>query len=187
MNSRDNLTNYFLIAMPQLEDACFANSLVYIWRHNEEGALGLVINNPLDMQLSDVFEQLKLEDMRQDTRQQTVLFGGPVEKDKGFIIHDSPYPWNSTLDVTEEIRITTSRDILADISRNAGPDNYLITLGCAGWGPGQLEQEIVDNSWLACPASKEIIFSGDFANKADLAASSMGFDLVQLSPNASYC
>ncbi|MEX2367737.1 MAG: YqgE/AlgH family protein [Pseudohongiellaceae bacterium] len=186
MTDQENLTNFFLIAMPQLEDSCFARSVVYMWRHSHEGALGLVVNNPLDMELSEVFEQLDLEDQRRAPTNQTVLFGGPVEKDKGFIIHDSPKKWNSTLEVTDEIRITTSRDILDDISCNKGPDNFLIVLGCAGWGPGQLEQEIVENSWLTCPASKEILFSTDFARKVDMAASTMGFDMSRLTPDIGY-
>lgn len=187
MNARTNLVDHFLIAMPQLHGSYFARSVIYVWRHAPEGALGLVINSPLEMQLSEIFEQLDIDDRRPFPANQTVLSGGPVETDKGFILHDSPTLWSSTIEVAEGLRITTSRDILADIGRGTGPQNYLVALGCAGWGPGQLEQEIVDNVWLVCPANKDIIFSSDFQNKVDLAASTMGFNMVQLTPTASYC
>lgn len=187
MNARTHLVDHFLIAMPQLHGSYFARAVIYIWRHAPEGALGLVVNNPLDMPLSEIFEQLDIEDARPYPASQTVLSGGPVETDKGFILHDSPGAWTSTIEVTDDLRITTSRDILVDIGRGEGPRNHLVALGCAGWGPGQLEQEIVDNTWLVCPANKDIIFSTDYFNKADLAASTMGFNMVQLTPNASYC
>src|SRR5690606_24221874 len=177
MNARTNLVDHFLIAMPQLHGSYFARSVIYVWRHAPEGALGLVINSPLEMQLSEIFEQLDIDDRRPFPANQTVLSGGPVETDKGFILHDSPTLWSSTIEVAEGLRITTSRDILADIGRGTGPQNYLVALGCAGWGPGQLEQEIVDNVWLVCPANKDIIFSSDFQNKVDLAASTMGFNM----------
>lgn len=187
MNARNNLVDHFLIAMPQLHGSYFARSVIYVWRHAPEGALGLVVNSPLDMPMSEIFEQLEIEDNRPFPASQTVLSGGPVETDKGFILHDAPGVWTSTIEVTDDLRVTTSRDILADIGSGDGPGNYLVALGCAGWGPGQLEQEIVDNVWLVCPANKDIIFSTDYMNKADLAASTMGFNMVQLTPNASYC
>lgn len=184
MTETENLINHFLIAMPQLQGSYFANSVIYVWRHSAEGALGIVVNLPLNMQLSEIFEQLEIEIQNPATANKTVLSGGPVETDKGFIIHDAHTQWPSTTTVTDDIRITTSKDILADISRGEGPDNYLIALGCAGWSPGQLEQEIVQNSWLTCPASKEIIFSTDFATKADMAAATLGFNMIQLTPDA---
>src|SRR5690606_25480708 len=187
MSAQDNLVDHFLIAMPQLHGSYFARTVIYVWRHSREGALGLVLNNPLKMRLAEIFEQLDLEDHRVYNASQVVLSGGPVETDKGFILHDSPRNWTSTIEVAEGLRITTSRDILADIGKGRGPDNYLVALGCAGWAPGQLEQEVVDNTWLVCPANKDIIFSTDFLNKADLAASTMGFNMVQLTPHASYC
>lgn len=187
MTAQDNLVDHFLIAMPQLHGSYFARSVIYMWRHAEEGALGIVVNQPLGMQLAEIFEQLDIDDLRAPGANQTVLSGGPVETDKGFILHDSARPWTSTIQVSDQLSITTSRDILKDIARGLGPDNYLIALGCAGWGPGQLEQEIMDNTWLVCPARADIIFSSDHANKADLAASTMGFNMVQLTPNASYC
>ncbi len=187
MTEQNTFINHFLIAMPQLQGSYFANSVIYIWRHSDEGALGTVINLPMDMKLSEIFDQLDISVQNQAAANKMVLSGGPVETDKGFIIHDASTQWPSTMDVTDDIRITTSKDILADISHDEGPENYLIALGCAGWSPGQLEQEIIENSWLTCPASKEIIFSTDFADKANQAASILGFDMVQLTPNASRC
>ena len=184
---QDNLSNKFLIAMPQLQDAWFCGSLIYICRHSEEGTLGLVTNRPMEMPLFEIFEQLGFEDERPYPALQTVIAGGPVETDKGFILHDGQgNRWNSSVELEEGLTLTTSRDILADIAANRGPEHFLVTLGCAGWGPGQLEQEIMDNAWLACPADRDILFSHDYARMTHLATASMGFDLAQLMPTAGY-
>ncbi len=175
-----SLSRQFLIAMPQLQDPFFANSVVYIWEHTEEGALGVAINLPVSIQLSEIFEQMDIRDERPPGSPQTVLSGGPVETDKGFILHDAEGNWDSTMKIDEGIYITTSRDILADIAGNRKPENYLIILGCSGWSPGQLEEEIAANAWLTCPASKDIIFSRDFASKPRHAAASLGVDLSKL-------
>ena len=183
-----NFTNHFLIAMPQLEGSYFANSLIYIWSHSSEGALGLVINLPMEMPLSEVFKQLKLEDQRPLGANQTLLTGGPIETDKGFILHEaSTTQWESTIAISDKIHITTSRDMLSDISCNKGPKEYLVALGCSGWDPGQLEQEISQNSWITCPANPEIVFSTDFANKPDMAAATLGFTMAQLTPDTGHC
>lgn len=182
----NSLVGHFLIAMPQLQDSYFANTVIYIWRHTEDGALGLVVNLPIRMQLSEIFEQLDMEDERGRDANQIVLSGGPVETEKGFVLHDAPPAWPSSLAVTEGITITTSRDILADIARGAGPDNYLVALGCAGWTAGQLEKELRENSWLTARASKDVIFSHDFAAKPDLATAPLGFSLSQLTPDVGY-
>jgi putative transcriptional regulator len=184
--THNSLVDHFLIAMPQLQDSYFANTVIYMWRHTEEGALGLVVNLPIKMQLSEVFEQLSMEDQRGADANQIVLSGGPVETEKGFVLHDAAPAWPSSLAITEGITITTSRDILADIARGEGPRNYLVALGCAGWSPGQLEKELKENSWLTCPANKEIIFSKDFARKPDMATASMGFSLSQLTSDVGY-
>ena len=182
----DNLINHFLIAMPQLQDSYFGNTVIYMWQHNQEGSLGSVINLPIKMQFSEVMEQLEIEVTRLDLANLEVLSGGPVEVDKGFIIHDSPGDWSSSFMVTDDIQITTSKDILSDISHGEGPENFLFTLGCAGWSPGQLEQELKDNAWITCPASKEILFSKDYEKKPDMAAATLGFTMSQLSSDASF-
>lgn len=185
-NSSTHLDNQFLIAMPQLEDSFFEHSVVYMWQHNEEGAIGIAINLPLPIELSELFEQMEIEDQRPPGANQVVLSGGPVEPNKGFILHDGrpgnkDEQWQATLPLQNSLYITTSRDILEDIAKGEGPESYLVILGCSGWGPGQLEQEISDNAWFTCPASKELIFSTDFKDKPRLAAASLGFDLSQLS------
>ncbi|MEY4641422.1 MAG: hypothetical protein RLZZ227_1416 [Pseudomonadota bacterium] len=181
-----SLVDHFLIAMPQLQDSYFANTVIYMWRHTHEGALGLVVNLPITMQLTEIFDQLGMKDLRGSVANQIVLSGGPVETEKGFVLHDAEPRWPSSLAVTEQLTITTSRDILADIARGAGPDNYLVALGCAGWSPGQLEKELTENSWLACPATKDIIFSKDFAQKPNMATATMGFSLAQLTTDVGY-
>jgi putative transcriptional regulator len=181
-----SLVDHFLIAMPQLQDSYFANTVIYLWRHSQEGALGLVINLPIKLRLSEIFEQLSMEETRERGANQIVLSGGPVETEKGFVLHDSPPGWPSSLSITDSITITTSRDILADIARGNGPQNYLVALGCAGWSPGQLEQELKENSWLTCKARKDIIFSHDFANKPEMATALLGFSLSQLTSDVGY-
>ena len=179
-----DFNNQFLVAMPQLVDSFFENSVVYMWQHSDEGAIGIAVNLPLPVELSELFEQMGISDERRSDANQIVLSGGPVEPNKGFILHDgttTDKSWDSTLALENDLFITTSRDILEDIARDQGPENYLVVLGCSGWGPGQLEQEITDNAWLTCPATKELIFSTDFSDKPKQAAASLGFDISQLS------
>lgn len=180
------LVDHFLIAMPQLQDSYFANTVVYIWRHSEEGALGLVINLPIKLQLHEIFAQLDMQDERSQPAPQIVLSGGPVETEKGFVLHDSPPDWPSSLRITDTLTLTTSREILGDIARRQGPDNYLITLGCSGWSPGQLEKELGENTWFTCPANRDIIFSTDFPAKPDMAAATLGFSISQLASNIGF-
>ena len=181
-----NLTNQFLIAMPQLRNSYFENTVIYMWQHNEEGALGIVVNLPTSMDLSEIFEQLEIEDIDPVVAHETVLSGGPVETDKGFIIHDEKRQYASTFDVTDDIHVTTSRDILEDISRGNGPGNYLVALGCSGWSPGQLEQEMADNTWLSCPAEEQIIFNTPVEERWQAAANLIGVDLQLMSNDAGH-
>lgn len=181
------LEDQFLIAMPQLNDPYFANTVTYLWRHNEEGALGIVINKPLKASIADIFDELDIVCPTVGAfRQQHVLAGGPVERDKGFIIHDAGDAWESSIAVTPSITVCTSKTILQDIARGEGPDNYLVALGCAGWEAGQLEREISENAWLTTPADSDLLFSRDFAHKADAAAARLGIDLHSISPAAGH-
>ncbi|HIA59057.1 MAG TPA: YqgE/AlgH family protein [Rhodospirillales bacterium] len=182
------LENQFLIAMPQMLDSYFSNSVTYLWKHNNEGALGIVINKPLNASIADIFNELDIVcDLEvQLFQQRRVLAGGPVERDKGFIIHDADRTWESSITVTPDISICTSKTILQDIAAGNGPDNYLVALGCAGWDAGQLEREISANTWLTIPADTDLIFSQDYAAKADAAASLLGIDLQQISPDAGH-
>jgi putative transcriptional regulator len=182
------LENQFLIAMPQMLDSYFANTVTYLWKHNEQGALGIVINKPLQACISDIFDELEIDCAVAEGpfREQHVLAGGPVERDKGFIIHDAGENWESSVSVTPEISVCTSKTILQDIAKGTGPDNYLVALGCAGWEAGQLEREISENAWLTAPASSELIFSSDYEGKAHEAAAALGIDLQQISPEAGH-
>ena len=182
------LENQFLIAMPQLADPYFARTVTYLWKHNDQGALGIVINKPLRACVADIFDELDIVCSVEEGpfHEQNVLAGGPVERDKGFIIHDAGKAWESSIAVTSEIAICTSKTILQDIAKGKGPDNYLVALGCAGWDAGQLEREISENAWLTAPASSELIFSKDYASKAGAAAALLGIDLQQISPNAGH-
>ena len=180
------LENQFLIAMPQMMDSYFTNTVTYLWKHNEEGALGIVINKPLKACVADIFAELDILCSTENSlfRERPVLAGGPVERDKGFIIHDAGQQWESSIEVTPEISICTSRTILQDIAKGSGPENYLVALGCAGWEAGQLEREITENTWLTIPANAELIFSDNYNGKAEAAASLLGIDLQQISPKA---
>lgn len=182
------LENQFLIAMPQLMDSYFANTVTYLWKHNEEGALGIVINKPLQACVSDIFDELDIVcDVDEGKfHMEHVLAGGPVERDKGFIIHDAENRWESSISVTPEITICTSKTILQDIATGSGPDNYLVALGCAGWDAGQLEREISGNAWLTAPANSELIFSKDYASKVNDAAALLGINIQQISPEAGH-
>jgi putative transcriptional regulator len=182
-----SLVDHFLIAMPQLQDSYFANTVVYIWRHEpDEGALGLVINLPVRMQLWEVLEQLELDDQRPRTASQIVLSGGPVETEKGFVLHNDKPRWPSSMAITDSLTLTTSREILADIGINQGPERFLVALGCAGWAPGQLERELSENAWFTCSASNDIIFSTDFTRKPEMAAATLGFSMSQLTTDVGY-
>ena len=187
-NQPSFLENQFLIAMPQMLDSYFSNSVTYLWKHNNEGALGIVINKPLNASIADIFNELDIVcDLEVELFQRRrVLAGGPVERDKGFIIHDADRTWESSITVTGNISICTSKTILQDIAAGKGPDNYLMALGCAGWDAGQLEREISENTWLTTPADTDLIFSQDYAAKADAAASLLGIDLQQISPAAGH-
>ena len=182
------LENQFLIAMPQMHDSYFANTVTYLWKHNQEGALGIVINKPVQACVADIFEELDIVCAVEEGpfREKRVLAGGPVERDKGFIIHDADQSWESSIAITPGITICTSKTILQDIASGSGPENFLIALGCAGWDAGQLEREITDNAWLTAPANSDLLYSSDYAAKADAAAALLGVELQQISPKAGH-
>ena len=186
MSDSPYLTNQFLIAMPGLEDPNFFHSVTYICEHNEEGALGLVINRPLQMQLGEILQHIKLEHVEPEARQLPVHLGGPVQQDRGFVLHEPLGDWDATLRVTDRIGITSSIDILEAIARNCGPQRSLIALGYAGWGAGQLEREMAENAWLSGPADPDILFNTPDAERWKAAAASLGIDLDLLSGEAGH-
>jgi len=189
-DSPGSLTNQFLIAMPHLDDPWFNHTVTYLWKHSPQGALGLVINKPSSLRVAELLGELNIDTSARlgdlIFHRQHVMSGGPVERNKGFILHEAGRDWEYTLPVTDELSISMSKDILVDIAQGAGPENYLIALGCAGWEAGQLEQEISDNFWLTVPALPAIIFSRDHDSKAEAAADLLGVNLSQLSSSAGH-
>jgi putative transcriptional regulator len=175
------LTDHFLIAMPQLDDPNFFHSVTYICQHNAEGTMGVIINQPLNMSLADILEQLEINSDDKTLAQQPVYFGGPVQQDRGFILHSPSKNWQGSLFISDDIALTTSRDILTDIANQDGPTKRLVALGYAGWGAGQLEYELAKNAWLSVPASAEIIFDTPIEKRWHAAASLLGVNLQLLS------
>lgn len=175
-----SLCNHFLIAMPNMQDSSFAHSVTYICEHSSEGAMGIVINNPMPMTLHEIFAQMDLT-VSKDQGHQPVIAGGPVQQERGFVIHSSDMEWHSTLKVSPEISLTASRDIIAAMAEGQGPKESLVALGYAGWGEGQLEAEIAANSWLTVPASKHIIFNTPFEQRWTAAAQALGIDVNLIS------
>jgi putative transcriptional regulator len=188
--SRIDLTNQFLIAMPGMADDTFAGTVVYLCEHSERGALGLVINKPIDIKLKNLFEKVDLPLDRAELAEQPVFFGGPVQTERGFVLHerqgeaDSPY--TSTMSVPGGLEMTTSKDVLEAMSNGAGPSRVLITLGCSGWSAGQLEDEIGRNGWLTVDADPVVIFDTPIEKRYERAVSLLGFDPRMLSQEAGH-
>ncbi len=175
--SSDCLRDHFLLAMPCLSEGLFSHSITYICEHGESGAMGIVINQPLDLSVDEIFEHLQITP-RQDFSDMPVMAGGPVQIDHGFVLHRKcDTNWEASLKVTSEITLTTSRDILRAIANDNGPDDHLIALGYAGWAAGQLEQELAENSWLTLPANSDIIFSTPADRRLGAAAALLGIDM----------
>lgn len=181
-----NLTQHFLIAMPNMVDPHFARTLTFICEHNEQGALGVVVNRPIDMNLQTLFEQISIPTDSDVFRSIPVHFGGPVQVDRGFVLHKPLGQWQSTLAVSQEIGLTTSKDILEAVARGEGPEQILVTLGYAGWAPGQLEHELAQNAWLTVQAKPEVIFELPAEQRLAAAMSLLGIDYASLSEQAGH-
>jgi putative transcriptional regulator len=172
-----SLKNHFLVAMPGLNDDNFSGAVVYICEHNIDGAMGLIINQQLDIPAKAVFDRLELK-YNQPEGDELIFDGGPIQQDRGFILHTtSDQQWESTLHIGGDISLSTSKDILGDIALGTGPKDALITLGYSSWGGGQLEEELKENSWLVIPADSAILFNTDCAHRAQAAALSIGLNL----------
>ena len=186
MGATVNLTHHFLIAMPNMADPNFAHTLTYVCEHNPDGALGLVVNRPIEMTLSSLFEQIEVPLPDSGLRETPVLFGGPVQVDRGFVLHRPVGNWQSTLAIKDELGLTTSKDILEAVGRGEGPANILVSLGYAGWSAGQLEQELAANAWLTVAADPGVLF--ELPPEARLAAAMrlLGIDLSQLSEDVGH-
>lgn len=177
-----SLKDHLLIAMPSLEDSHFQRAVVYVCEHNEDGAMGLIINRPTRIKLADLLSHLQIENHAPWVQESVVLFGGPVHKEQGMVIHNSESPWKSTLPVGDGIFLTTSSEILAHLGHADGPQHAMVTLGYAGWGAGQLEQELADNSWLTVPAHPQLLFETPAESRWVAAAETLGIDIRLLSP-----
>lgn len=186
MDEPNNLTGHLLIAMPAMLDPNFAQTVTYICEHSEQGTLGLVINRPLDIDLGEVFAQMALENCDEKMSSQPVLHGGPVHMERGFVIHETEEQWENSTTVTESIQVTTSRDILIAMANGCGPKRATVALGYAGWGAGQLEHEISENSWLNAPANAQIIFDMPFKDRWRQSAQLLGIDLSTISSEAGH-
>ncbi|UCV03437.1 YqgE/AlgH family protein [Dechloromonas denitrificans] len=181
-----NLTDNFLIAMPTLEDPYFSNALVYICEHNENGALGIIVNRPLDMNLAGLLEKIEIKLDAEGLAKLPVYFGGPVQLDRGFVLHRPIGQWQSTLAVNSEVGLTSSRDVLTSVGSAGLPSEIIVTLGYAGWEAGQLEDELAQNSWLTVPAKSEILFDMPPEERLPAAMQKLGISFSQLSDTAGH-
>jgi len=190
MSERIDLTNQFLIAMPGMGDDTFAGTVVYLCEHNERGALGLVINKPIDITLKNLFEKVDLSLDREELATQPVYFGGPVQTERGFVLHEKQTHdeggYSSTMSVPGGLEMTTSRDVLEAMSHGSGPKKVLVTLGYSGWQAGQLEDELGRNGWLTVGADPAVIFDTPVEKRYDRALSLLGFDPRMLSQEAGH-
>jgi putative transcriptional regulator len=184
--SRTYLTNQFLIAMPGMDDPNFAQTVTLVCDHGEQGALGIVINRPLGMDLGDVFAQLGLDASKSRVARQPVLHGGPVQTDRGFVLHSPGQGWESTLPISDRLHVTTSRDILDALAGGGGPERAVIALGYAGWEAGQLEDEVARNAWLTAPADESLLFEVPAEDRWQAAGRLLGINLLHLSSDAGH-
>ena len=188
-----NLTNHFLIAMPGLEDAAFSRSVIYVCEHSERGALGLIINKPSNINLKGLFDKVQLPLGRDDLQQLPVFQGGPVQTDRGFVLHEAFFSaadkpeepvYASTMSIPGGLEMTTSKDVLEALSSGNGPRRVLVSLGYSAWGEGQLESELGDNSWLTVDADLGVIFDTPVDQRYDKALGLLGLEMWMLSPQA---
>ena len=180
------LANQLLIALPALADSNFARSVALICQHDADGAMGIVVNRASEYTLGEVLGQMGLEGGDETMRAQPVLAGGPVHPERGFVLHDGGMQWDSTLAITDQLFLTTSRDILEAMARGEGPDNAIVALGCAGWGSGQLEHELTENDWLTAPADAELLFELPLDARWQAAAGRIGVDFAHLADYAGH-
>jgi putative transcriptional regulator len=174
------LANQLLIALPSLADPNFSRTVSLICQHDAEGAMGLVINRPSEYTLGEVFEQMGIATEDADLRERQVLAGGPVHPERGFVLHDGNRVWDSTLEIVDGLYVTTSRDVLEALAQGEGPAHSTVVLGCAGWGAGQLEQELIDNAWLTAESDAELLFSLPLDARWQAAAGRIGVDLMRM-------
>jgi putative transcriptional regulator len=181
-----NFTHHFLIAMPAMADPHFSQTLTYICEHNEDGALGIVVNKTTEMTLSALFEQIDVPLTDEGVGRTLVHFGGPVGVDRGFVLHRPVGNWQSTLAIDDGVGLTTSKDVLEAVARGEGPDDVIVSLGYAGWAAGQLEHEIAQNAWLTVAADPEVMFGTAVEARLAAAMRLLGVDLSRLSDDVGH-
>lgn len=183
--THSSLRGQFLLAMPGMQDPRFKQTIAFVCEHTPEGAMAIAINTPSKVHWKEVFEQLSLEDasLRGD---EIVLLGGPVSPEQGFVLHGTGARFDSTIEVNTDISLTASKDILESLASGRGPDDVLVALGYAGWGPGQLEQELTENAWLTLPAEPEILFATPWQKRWQTAAARHGIDMSGLGSQAGH-
>jgi putative transcriptional regulator len=186
MSGETYLNNQFIVAMPGLVDPIFFHTVTLVCQHTKEGALGIVVNRSAEMKLGEIFKQMEINVKSLDAAESPIFAGGPVQQDRGFVVHTTCGEWDMTLPVSEDISLTTSRDVIEAIAAGEGPKQYLVALGYAGWGEGQLEKEMLSNSWLNTPIAKQILFNTPLNQRWNAAASQIGININQLTTQAGH-
>lgn len=184
-----NLANHFLIAMPSIQDPIFGGTVVYVCEHNEKGVLGVVINKPTDMTMEVLFDRVDLKlapGLRSSVVEQPIMFGGPVQDDRGFVLHSPGGRFSSSLTVTDDVAFTTSIDVLEAVASGAGPARMLVSIGYAGWSPGQLEEELSRNGWLTVAADPRVLFDLPIDERYTAAIKLLGIDPLMLATEAGH-
>ncbi|MFM2588775.1 YqgE/AlgH family protein [Vibrio sp. TBV020] len=180
-----NLTNHFLVAMPGMKDPYFQRSVIYVCEHNADGAMGLMINAPIDITIGKMLEKVDVTSehpmLQTESLEKPVLNGGPVSEDRGFILHQPKDEYESSIKMSDRISVTTSRDILGVLGTEAEPNQYIVALGYSGWEAGQLEIELSENSWLTVEADPNVIFDTPINERWQKAVQMLGIDVSQLS------
>jgi putative transcriptional regulator len=184
--SENYLNNQFIIAMPGLLDPNFHHTVTFLCQHTKEGALGIVINRSTEMKLGEIFKQMDIHAASLLASETPIYAGGPVQQDRGFVVHTKCGEWDMTMPVSDDISLTTSRDVIEAIAAGEGPEKFLIALGYAGWGEGQLEKEILNNSWLNTPYEQQILFDTPVSQRWNAAASQIGININQLTTPAGH-
>lgn len=186
MDAVPTLANQLLIALPALDDPNFSRSVTLVCQHDADGAMGVMVNRASEYTLGEVFQQMGIESRDAELCARPVVAGGPVHPERGFVLHDGDREWDSTLAIADGLYVTTSRDVLEAMARGEGPRSATVALGCAGWGAGQLEHEIVENSWLTAPADAELLFRLPLEMRWQAAAGRIGVDLARLADYAGH-
>lgn len=186
MSNISSLSNMLLIAMPSMNDPNFRHTVIYVCEHQPEGAVGLIINRPMQFPISMIFEQLQIQPNRDQISTRPLLFGGPLQPERGFVIHKQLGAWQSSLNLREDVTVTTSNDIIRAIALDEGPTDLLVTLGFTGWSPNQLEEEVKNDAWILCPFKAELLYEVPFEHRWLYAGSLIGVDMNQLTSQSGH-